>query len=279
MFPSRVQSPPRRPSGALGGLWPMRTQERASRGLKNSRRPRTAEARMASRDVRFGRGNPGRVLRSRDQHFDDTQSWNIYSYVRNQPTMQIDPDGQDALAIVFPDYKIQTPVGKIGGLGHAAVVTFDSKGKTRYFEYGRYDAAGKGLVQERGVPSLVMGKDGKPTQESMNAMMKTISNDAGHGGKVEAAQFKANDEQTQKMTQYAEGREAQNSDPNRTPYDLTKNNCATFMDATVQAGGVKLPSDLSAKPTGQIGPLQNAAQGKVSYDPAKVQETKKKKEN
>jgi len=30
---------------------------------------------------------------ARDQHFEDTQSWNIYSYVRNRPTMSVDPTG------------------------------------------------------------------------------------------------------------------------------------------------------------------------------------------
>ena len=30
---------------------------------------------------------------ARDQHFEETQSWNIYSYVQNNPTMKFDPDG------------------------------------------------------------------------------------------------------------------------------------------------------------------------------------------
>jgi RHS repeat-associated protein len=31
-----------------------------------------------------------------DEHFQDTQGWNIYSYVQNQPTMLFDPDGMQA---------------------------------------------------------------------------------------------------------------------------------------------------------------------------------------
>lgn len=32
---------------------------------------------------------------ARDQHFEDTQSWNIYSYVGNNPTMHIDSNGME----------------------------------------------------------------------------------------------------------------------------------------------------------------------------------------
>jgi RHS repeat-associated protein len=37
---------------------------------------------------------------ARDQHFEETQSWNIYSYVRNQPTMAIDPNGMEHYWVV-----------------------------------------------------------------------------------------------------------------------------------------------------------------------------------
>lgn len=40
---------------------------------------------------------------ARDQHFEQTQSWNIYSYVQNDPTMRVDPTGmvlQDAASAI-----------------------------------------------------------------------------------------------------------------------------------------------------------------------------------
>jgi hypothetical protein len=50
--------------------------------------------------------------------------------------------------LVFPDYKISTPIGKVGGLGHAGGLMIDNKtGATKYYEYGRYDSEGKGLVR------------------------------------------------------------------------------------------------------------------------------------
>jgi RHS repeat-associated protein len=193
------------------------------------------------------------------------QSWNKYTYVLNNPVGNIDPDGRDAIAIVFPNYKVETPVGKMA-LGHAGIVTIDSKGRTRYFEYGRYDPEKKGLVRERTVPAVVM-KDGKPTQESLNALMKSVSQQAGHGGQIEGAYFKTTDQQTAQMNKYADAQAAQNTNPNREAYDLTDKNCATFMDKTIEAGGVNLPDDLSARPGQQVDPLQKAADSSITYNP------------
>jgi len=58
-----------------------------------------------------------------------------YSYCNGDPVNAIDPDGKDGIFIAFPDYKISTPIGKIGGLGHAGVLLINNKtGFTKYYE-------------------------------------------------------------------------------------------------------------------------------------------------
>mgnify|MGYP007019933133 CR=1 FL=1 len=51
---------------------------------------------------------------------------------------------------------------KIGNLGHAGVLLIDNKtGVTKYYEYGRYDKEGKGVVRTFAVPNVKIGQDKK----------------------------------------------------------------------------------------------------------------------
>ncbi len=155
-----------------------------------------------------------------------------YAYVLNRPTVMIDPDGNDVIPIVFPDYQIQTSAGKIPGLGHAGVIIIDNKtGNAKYYEYGRYDKEEKGIVRSYSLGKLKFGKDGLPTQESLTKVLKTVSQKSGHNGTVAGVYIK--DDNYEKMKEYADKKEKENKDPYREEYALRNNNCGTFMVETV----------------------------------------------
>ena len=65
---------------------------------------------------------------ARDQHFEETQSWNIYSYVQNSPTMQIDPTGMIGLGDAW-NYAMDSGRALIGvGKGAGQAVWGAGKG-------------------------------------------------------------------------------------------------------------------------------------------------------
>jgi hypothetical protein len=58
------------------------------------------------------------------------------------------------------------------GLGHAGIFFFNGNtGVTKYFEYGRYDAAGLGKVQKLSVPNVRL-RDGKVVRDSLQAALQ-----------------------------------------------------------------------------------------------------------
>ena len=203
-----------------------------------------------------------------DPHAERYTSWSPYNNVYNNPINGIDPDGRDGIIIVFPDYKISTPVGKIGGLGHAGVLLIDNKtGSTKYYEYGRYDKEGKGIVRNVSVSDVKMGKNGMPTQKSMDKVMKQISDKAGHGGKIEGAYVKS--DKFMEMNDYAQDKMKDNSNPDRKEYSLTSNNCGTFAaDVVKQDEKVKkdAPVIVDPRPNSIVEEYQGNFQG-VHYDP------------
>ena len=203
-----------------------------------------------------------------DPHAERYTSWSPYSYVYNNPINGIDSDGRDGIIIVFPDYKISTPVGKIGGLGHAGVLLIDNKsGSTKYYEYGRYDKEGKGIVRNISVSDVKIGKDGMPTQKSLDNVMKQISDKAGHSGKIEGAYVKS--DKFKEMNDYAQDKMKDNSNSDRKGYSLTSNNCGTFAaDVVKQDDEVKkdAPVIVDPRPNSIVGEYQDNFQG-VHYAP------------
>lgn len=162
-----------------------------------------------------------------DPHCEKYYSISPYVYCMNNPVKYIDPNGEDAVLVVFPDYKISTPIGKMGNLGHAGVLLINNKtGLTKYYEYGRYDKEGKGEVRNIKISNVKIDKNGKPTTESLNKVMGELSKKAGQNGRIDGAYIES--DKFENMDKYATIKENENSNPSRKTYSLTGNNCGTF---------------------------------------------------
>jgi hypothetical protein len=188
----------------------------------------------------------------------DPQSWGLYSYVRNSPIVNADPNGTDAIPVAFVKYRVETSVGRLP-LGHAGIILIDNKtGATRYFDNGRYDPAKQGAVRSFNTPPVTFGRTGLPTRQSLTALLSAVSTGAGHGSALQGAYFKNGSFSA--MVGYAQKRLSQNDDPSRKPYDPAKNNCATFTTDVLAAGGVKTLDAGSPLPTALIDSLQKQSQ-------------------
>ena len=184
----------------------------------------------------------------------DTPTVSAYAYCANNPINLVDPDGRDGIYINFPEYKIKVLGKEQKHLGHSGVLLIDNKsGLTKYYEYGRYDDANFGIVRNLRVPDVIIGNDGKPTNESLEKVLKSISQKAGHDGPIEGAYVQSDDFTS--MNEYAKELMKQNSNPKREKYNPVNNNCSTFaedvlkQDKTVRE---KAPRPWVNRPNGVI---------------------------
>ena len=171
--------------------------------------------------------------------------WNKFAYVGGNPLGDIDPEGLAACAVNFPDMPIDTGLGfsstSLGG--HSGIVTYDSRGSSQYFEYGRYapgGATGVGLPADQGnvrrvtVPDLVMDRNGQPTPASMDALRRALADKAGKGTKADLTCDADADEK--KILDYIKKIA---NDANRRRYSwnpLNPNQCRTFTNDAFNAG-------------------------------------------
>ncbi len=185
-------------------------------------------------------------------------------------------DSAEALLISFPDFKIDTesPLGEVGGLGHAGVLLINKKGVTRYYEYGRYKTKDgtKGRVRKESVPNVIIGPDGKATPASLETCLATISAKSGKKGRIDAAYFQ--NVNFEVMEAYAQSKlkesnpEYKEYDKKRAPYTLSGNNCATFAENVItQDKDVDKPSIWMHSPVNTVSEYQDEGNAKVSYDP------------
>lgn len=178
-----------------------------------------------------------------------------------------------AVPIVFPNYLIAVATPRFSlsvpgtsrtltipstkqrlpHLGHAGILFIQgTTGTTKYFEYGRYDPAARGLVEKRTVPDATMGRGGRPTAVSLRTVLSKISSLAGQGGIIEGAYIELPAGAFDRMLSYAAGRKSENANPNRREYSLLDNSCIHFAKETAEAGGADMPSVIDPRPSGYI---------------------------
>ena len=158
---------------------------------------------------------------------------NTYGYVGQNPLNFIDPWGLAGCYVGFPGYPITIPgTNTKVPLTHAGVVSYDDQGRTRYYEYGRYESD-FGNVRRRTIPDLDIGPGGQPTPESWARLQEAL-NRIGNG--TEAETSCEADADADRINDFAENRM---NEPNRAPYSWMPwnfNTCTTFARDALGAG-------------------------------------------
>jgi len=175
-----------------------------------------------------------------------------YLIMVETPAVTVDLPGQ-----MF-DIKIPKAKNRVPYLGHAGILFINGRtGLTKYYEYGRYDPAAKGLVQKRSVPDVKIASDGRPSAASLKLTLAKVSKLSGQGGRMLGAYIEVNMGGFELMLKYANARMATNTNPARPPYDLLSNSCLHFAKATASAGGCDMPMVIDPRPAGYIERVRN----------------------
>ena len=158
---------------------------------------------------------------------------NIYGYVFNDPINFDDPPGLGGCLVLYPGYPITIPGTSTKAPAiHAGVVSYNSKGQTRYYEYGRYNGD-FGSVRRQAVPDLTLDANGDPTPDSWARMQQRLNQ---IGKDTEARTSCDASADADKINDFAEQRK---NDPNRAPYSWNPfnfNTCTNFATGAFSAG-------------------------------------------
>lgn len=170
------------------------------------------------------------------------------TYVDGNPLSAIDPEGLAGCTVAFPDYPIDTGFGfsstSLGG--HDGVLSYDSQGATRYYEFGRYSPnnsfvigdrrpEGEGNVRRLPIPDLKIDpRTDQPTLTSLESLQRVLSQRAGHNTRTELSCDANADEK--KINQYAEDFARNQSRPAYSWKPWSSNQCRDFAKKSLGAG-------------------------------------------
>lgn len=131
-----------------------------------------------------------------------------------------------------------------------------------------------GRVRKVKVSNVTIGKDGKPTINSLNKVLGELSKKAGQGGRIDGAYIIS--DEFEKMNDYANSKfmESNPSDgntaynKNRKPYSILRHNCGTFAaDVINQDESVDAPCIINPTPVNIVDEYQEEGNAAVKYDP------------
>lgn len=185
-----------------------------------------------------------------------------------------------AIPIVFPDYLIEVGIpevvvtvpdllpwvdvlpnrvrlppvrGKVENLGHAGIMFIEGQtGLTRYYEYGRYDAAQRGLTRRQVIPDVQIGANGRPVKKSLELALTQVSLKAGQRGSIQGVYVELTSPAFIRMDSFAKERMKANANKKREPYHLLNRSCLHFMKDVAEYGGAQLPPVVAPHPAGYI---------------------------
>jgi RHS repeat-associated protein len=150
---------------------------------------------------------------------------NTFSYVGANPLSYVDPDGLDAIFVHYVGYSVAITNNISAPLGHAGAVAVDPvTGKTQYYEFGRYGGECGNVRGPFDVGRVLFDKDGNPTRDSIEAVLKTASSSY---GKNSPTYYEYSRKPYQDVIDYAERRKRQ-ADTCERPYRAITDNCKKF---------------------------------------------------
>lgn len=185
----------------------------------------------------------------------------------NTPEIKVDvPDWLDDTGL-FPDtVTVPSTQNKVPELGHAGILFINgASGLTKYYEYGRYDRANKGLTRRVAIPDARI-VNGTIHEVTLKKVLKSIAFKSGQRGRISGVHIEV-ENQFDNMLNAAQARVKENRDANRDEYSLLGNSCVHFMKEIIEAAGVDTPYMIDPRPNSYIEELRSDFP-KLDYYPA-----------